>query len=152
MGVVELGFIKEDKGLTIVELVIVIAMLGILTSVCIPKNKIKDYRLHSQALTLTNDIRMIRYLMMTEGESYYISFSYTDYYVMNSLKIVKNVKLGDNIWMGNNMTNNVRFSYNGSPKKAGSIMMKDTTTNKRYDITIVPYTGRVLLTEYHENF
>ncbi len=137
--------IKNNKGFTLIELIIVIAILGVLLSICVPKNKISDYRLNLQAVTLTNDIRMIRLLMMTEGELHHITLSSKHYTVMNGLNLIKRVELGNNVKVGNNMKSIIKFSYKGSPVQAGSVFMQNTTTGKSYDITIMPYTGRVLL-------
>lgn len=136
---------KEEKGLTLVELVVSIALLSVLTLICIPKNRINDYRMHGQAMMLTNDIRMIRSLIMAEGEAYHITLGNTDYVVMNGFKLVKRVEFGDDTWMGNNMKNKIMFSYQGRPINAGSISIQNKVTGKFHDITIVPYTGRVLL-------
>lgn len=137
--------IRENKGFTLIELIIVVAILGIISSIFIPKSRYRDYRLHAKAVELTNDIRMVRYLMMTEGEYYHISLGEDYYWILNGKKFIKRVDLGEDMWLGDDLGKTVKFTYKGRPTKAGSVVIKDTVTNKSYDITIVPFTGRILM-------
>ena len=138
----------QSRGMTLLEVIVVIAILGILTAICIPKNTIRKYNLHSQAKLLTNEIRMIRYKTMTEGGSPIISLNRNNYKILEGSSHIKTVELGDNISLNNIVKmKKIRFSPSGSPRDAGSIRIEDKITTDYYDITIVPYTGRVLLKE-----
>ncbi len=139
----------QSKGFTLLEVIVVIAILGIITAICIPKNTIRKQRLNSQARLLTNEIRMIRYKTMTEGGSPSITLDESGYKILEGSSHVKTVELGEDIIIGNNLTNRarMRFSPSGTPRHPGSIRLLDTVTMDYYDITIVPYTGRILLKE-----
>lgn len=135
----------QNRGMTLIELILVIAILGIITSICLPKNNIRDYKLHSQAKLLTNEIRVIRHKVMTEGGFHGIILQENYYMITNGITHSKIVELGEDIYLGDNLGKQVKFNPDGSPRNAGSIIIQDKKTMKYYDITIVPYTGRILL-------
>ncbi len=137
----------QEKGFTLIELVIIIAIMGIITSVCIPKNKKSDYNLYASARLLTNEIRMSRYKMMTEGGFHGLLLNEKYYTVVDDGEVIKRIQLDDNIYLGENFDKQIRFDPSGIPKRGGSIIIRDKLTKKSYTITIVPYTGRVLLKE-----
>lgn len=134
--------------MTLIELIIVIAILGILAAICIPKNRMRYYRLDSQVKILTSEIRKARHKVMTEGGHHLIVLDENSYMISNGITHSKIVELGEDIWIGDNLGRKVRFNPSGSPRRSGSITIQDMVTMKRYDITIVPYTGRILLIEY----
>lgn len=135
----------REEGMTLIEVIIVIAILGIVTYISIPRYKTRNYKLHSQAQLLTNDIRKTRYKAMTQGGSPYIVLQENYYVVREKNTANLRVELGQDIWLGENLGSELKFSPNGSPKKGGTITIKDLKTNRCYNITVVPYTGRVLL-------
>ena len=135
----------KNRGMTLIEVIVVISILAIITSIITPKNNIRNYRLKSYARTMTNDIRMVRYLRMTEGEYYSILLQEHYYVILNGTKYIKKVEFGKDIRIGDNLGRVIRFTYAGVPMGAGSIVIQDLKTRKYYDITIVPATGRILL-------
>lgn len=137
----------QNKGFTLIELIIIIAIMSILASICIPKNKIRDYQLHSQAKLLTNEIRMIRYKTMTEGGFDSIIINEENYLIVNGSEVTKNVQLEDKFHLSENFGRQIKFDLKGMPRSGGSITIKDRQTKRSHVITIVPYTGRVLLKE-----
>ena len=137
----------QNKGFTLIELIIVIAIIGIIASICMPKNRVSDYKLHSQAKLLTSEIRMIRYKVMTEGSFESIVINENSYSIVNDSKVINKVELDENFYITENLGSKIKFNLNGTPLKGGSITIKDKNTQKSHVITIVPYTGRVLLKE-----
>lgn len=137
----------QNKGFTLIELIIIIAILGIITSMCLPKSRVNNHKIYSEARLLTSEIRTLRYKVMTQGGIHSILLSEKYYSVINNGEVVKNVKLDDNTYISENFDKELKFDPSGSPKRGGSITIKDKTNNKSHVITIVPYTGRILLKE-----
>lgn len=124
--------------------------MGIVTSMCVPKNRIKEYKLQSQARILLNDLRTIKHSSMTEGGTHAIYLEENNYIITNKSKYSnksRKVELGEGIKLVNNAGRNLSFNYNGSPINSCTITIIDQTIMKYHEITIVPHTGRILLKE-----
>lgn len=124
--------------------------MGIVTSMCVPKNRIREYRLDSQARILLNDLRTIKHMSMTEGGTHTIYLRENGYIITNKSKHSnksRRVELGEGIKLTNNTGRNLSFNYNGSPINSCTITIIDQTIMKHHEITIVPHTGRILLKE-----
>ena len=134
--------------MTLIELIIVIAIIGILAAISIPKNNMRHYRLDSKVKILTSDIRKVRYKVMTQGGRDNIVLRENSYIISNGSTLNNVVEFGEDISIGDNLGKQVRFNPSGTPKNSGSITIEDVITLKRYEITIVPHTGRILLIEY----
>ncbi len=129
-----------------IELLIVVAIIGIILSIAVPRIKIYSFSQKSQSIKLCSDIRMIRLLKMTEGGYYKINLQRDSYYVMNGTKLIEKVNMtdGNEILYGQQK---IEFSYTGAPSNGTTITICNKKTSKDYKITIVPASGRVLLIE-----
>ncbi|SCG83299.1 hypothetical protein DW1_1729 [Proteiniborus sp. DW1] len=137
---------KFVKGMTLIELILVISILALLVAIIMPKIERRDYYLMTISRTLRDDIRNIRYMKMTEGKSYLISLEGTQYTIKEGYKVIKRVKLEKDFKMTSNFPKGeIYFTYNGSPNCGGTITIFDNKKNKYCEITIVPSTGRILL-------
>lgn len=137
-------FILEIKGFTLIELIIVIAIFGIILSISLPKNIVSNYKLQLFAKELTSDIRQTRYLKMTKGHQYAVFIGDDYYFISRGKKKIKQNKT-EHIRLMQDFKGSIVFSYNGSPKVGGTLRVLDEITNESYKITIVPFTGRILL-------
>ena len=136
---------KCNLGFTMIELIIVLALLGILATISIPRFDHSSYYLRTQAKTLCSEIRDVRVLRMTEGEDYKISLNHDYYQVSKGTKLIKKVNLKPNYKLYYNFSE-IKFSYHtGAPTKGDTITLRNTKTKTYMEITIVPASGRVLL-------
>lgn len=140
-------FTLETDGFTLIELIVVIAIIGIILSIGITKISFRDYKLEAYAKELTIDIRKTRYLKITKGKPHHILLKTDRYFVYEDNELVKEVELAD-IALRHEFKDSISFSYKGSPKMGGTIGMIDMKTKKKYTISIVPFTGRVLLQKF----
>jgi prepilin-type N-terminal cleavage/methylation domain-containing protein len=140
-------FKLNNKGLTIVELIVVIAVLGLLFSFVIPKIDKNPYYLLSTSKVLRNDIRSIKYLTMTEGTYIRILFEKYSYKILEGPKQKSLVKMNKGYKIIQNFKENtIVFNYNGTPLTGGgTILILDESTKKYCEITVVPATGRILM-------
>lgn len=135
----------NKKGFTLIELLIVISILGIISTIILPKFVYKELNLLNSSKLLCNDIRKIRFLMMTEGGQYRIVLGENYYNILNGTKIVKKVKLKDIKIVDNFIGHQIRFAYSGAPSGQGGTVKLVDSKNSYIKITIVPSTGRVQL-------
>ena len=119
-------------------------------SICMPKNKIREYKLESQARILLNDIRVIKHRSRTEGGTHMIHLRDYDYVIKSTTKNINQVKkvdFGSDIRLVDKLMKEISFNSNGSPINPGTITIEDPVIKKSHKITIVPLTGRILLKE-----
>lgn len=137
----------DNKGLTLVELIVVIGALALILSMAIPKIQKNSYILLSISRTMRDDIRSIRYLTMAEGKNYKILFQKYSYVIIEGTKIKKEVKINKGYSIAQNFKDSeIAFNYNGSPTTSGgTVNIFDVDTNKYCQITVIPDTGRILL-------
>ena len=141
---------RNNKGMTLMELLLVIAILALFISIVMPKVERRDFHLITCSKMLRDDLRYIRFAKMAEGKNYFISLEEKQYTVKESAKIIKRVKLEKDFKIMHNFSNsgsvNLSFSYKGAPTLGGgTITIFDDKRNRYCEITIVPDTGRILL-------
>ncbi|SHI92465.1 pilus assembly FimT family protein [Lutispora thermophila] len=139
--------IQGQKGLTIIELIVVIGILCLFASIALPKIDTSNYELLKISKSLRDDIRYIRYQKMTEGENLRILFQMTKYTILEGTRKIKEVKLNNKYSLYQNFADSqVAFSYSGAPSTSGGTITIFNNENKSYcQITVVPGTGRILL-------
>lgn len=145
-----MGNYRDNKGITLIELLLVISILTLSISIIIPKFERRDYHLTTLSRMLRDDLRYIRFAKMVEGKNYFISLEEKQYTIRESTKIIKRVKLEKDFKIMHNFSNstsvNISFSYKGAPTLGGgTITIFDDKRNRYCEITIVPDTGRILL-------
>lgn len=147
----------DKQGFTLIELVVVFALISIIAVIGIPKLPIDGFYLDSVAEELVYDIRYVKSIGMSEPMkmcSIVLSndldhYDYCFYsirktkHVMN--KVVKKVKFKKGYTLSYNKSHDVMFNVNGTPKQAQTITILHESTGNFRKITIVPSTGRVLL-------
>ncbi len=139
----------SKTGFTMIELIIVIAILGIIMSLAIPNIKMHSFTHRAQALQLCSDIRNIRYLSMTKGRHYWIFLDRNFYKIREGTKVIKKVNMdnGNEIFYTNQ---EIMFSYIGAPVYGGTtITIYNKYADKSYRITIVPASGRTMIKSYN---
>jgi|LGVF01.2.fsa_nt_gb prepilin-type N-terminal cleavage/methylation domain-containing protein len=149
----------DKKGFTLVELVVVLGLMSVIVMIAIPKLSIDGFYLDSVAEELVCDIRYVKNMDMAEPvkscsimlsndlEHYdhcFYSVRMTEN-VMN--RIVRKVDLRKGYEINYNVSPDIMFNANGTPKHAQTITILHQSTGNFREITIVPNTGRILLLE-----
>ena len=143
--------------MTLTELIIVFAVIGIIITMAVPKTAFGTYYIDSAAKDLCADIRFVHSMNMCKpADGYNIVFG-TDFYMVKNIEnnlphVVKYIKLKNNYALANNAVgliggNTLMFNANGTPKAPGTYTVINNSSGQKREITIVPYTGRVLLIE-----
>lgn len=137
----------NNKGLTLIELIVVIGFLGLLLSISLPKIEKSPYILLYTTKTLRDDIRNIKYAAMTEGTGARIVFDRYSYMILEGEKIIKTVNLNKDLRIKQNLLkSSIGFDFKGTPiSGGGTVSIVDESTKKYCKITIVPATGRILM-------
>lgn len=141
-----------QKGSTLVETIIVIAVIGILVSTAIPRlaNALANQELDTFAVNLAADIRSIQQTSMNlAGEDaplYRIYFNNASgdpyYFIHNGYKAIKVVYLPKHIEMTGD-PGYIMFSHKGAPLRGQTIELKCKGTRKYLHVYIAGATGRV---------
>lgn len=73
----------NHQGFTLIELLLIIALLALLSGIGSPllADRLADYRLHSAALALASELRMVRSDAATHGKVYAVQV-YNNYFVV----------------------------------------------------------------------
>ncbi|MEJ8553641.1 hypothetical protein [Tepidibacter sp. Z1-5] len=135
-----------------IELLITISLIIIISSIAIYKISIRDYKIDSFARQLCSDIRYTRMKNMNYDESVKICYEESEegtiaYLLKESEKIKKKVELPQNTEMIRGVEV-INFGLRGVLRRKGeTIKIKDKINNKIKIITIVPFSGRVLIKE-----
>lgn len=147
--------ISNEKGYTLIELIVVLAILGIMSAVILPKiHLIERYKLKSQAETLAEDIRYTQRLAMSENANYYFQIQKKENsYNIRSGNIkdknVKKIYLSKDIKFTEESKSEIKYTSKGTPGMSGTIRL--TSNNYRVEITIRPSSGRVTVYNITKN-
>ncbi len=139
-----------------IELLVSLCIISIIFSIPIGKFYIKDYQIDSFTRQLCSDIRYTRIKNLNSDYStgiYYTKKSNGEvaYVLRDGGECKKEVKLPKNTDISKSVEI-IQFSPQGVLLKKGeTIIITDKKNNKKREITIVPFSGRVLIKEgiYH---
>ena len=144
---------KREEGLTLIELVTVLAILTVIVLIVIPSTDFFDTTKSNIRLTLiarevVNDLRYIQQKSIFEGENLYFEIKpdKTGYYI-NRYEDDKNIKsknLPEGIKIEKNIQKEIRFNQIGISSTGGcTITLKNN--KKEIYITVLPATGRIMI-------
>lgn len=138
---------NKQRGVTLIELIVVVAMLSLLSSIVLPRIETSTYALLAASRGLRDDIRYIRCMTMTEGQNLHITFQRTGYSILEGSKVIKKIKFHQDFSLYQNLTGSqIAFSYSGAPSTSGGTLTLVNDESKKYCVvTVVPGTGRILL-------
>lgn len=146
------GNINKIKGYTLVELIVVIALIGIVLSIAIPSIKmVFSTSEKKELMEFKRDLIFARNSAVMENGIYSIELNIVknQYSVINhkvsDKKLVKKKEFVNGIILeADNLDHHVTFYPTGSVEKAGSIKLSNRKNEKIY-ITITPATGKINL-------
>ena len=144
--------INNIKGYTLAELIVVIALVGIVLSIAIPSIKIISTTSEKKELMeFKRDLIFARNSAVMENGIYSIELDIVE----NQYSIRKDKQSGKNlvkkkrfvngiVLKEDNLDHHVTFYSTGSPEKAGTIQLLNKK-NEKIHITITPATGKISL-------
>lgn len=135
------------NGYTLIELILVLAVVSILLLVSVVKVDIKKFKLEAEAKVMYSDIRYVKLMTMSEGGSYRFIFSENGYQVNKGVKRIKTVKIDKEFKIIDNFKRNeIAFNYSGAIRsQGGTITLLNKKNKERFEITIMPCSGRIFL-------
>jgi Tfp pilus assembly protein FimT len=146
-----MGRRKEEPGITLVELLVVVSLLTLMSAVAIPVfHQTGTWTLRAAATELAVRIREARQQAIADGQNCYVIF-----YMANGMVKLESsqgsewVKLPQGItFAANNFPlvvdgrPTLYFRYTGAPNRGGHVALKNQRGNKLY-VIVTPVTGRV---------
>ncbi len=157
---------RQSSGLSIVELILIVALIAILVSMFVPHFSILAIRKHqtySTAHDLAADLDYARRLALgggpsgNSGKSYWVKLykigSATDTWKVfesdNESSPIKTVTVVDGVYLDEVSTSSFYFDSKGavSPYNGGAVEVHDNENIYQWDVSVVRGTGRVKLIE-----
>ncbi|AKM82064.1 TPA: type II secretion system protein GspH [Candidatus Berkelbacteria bacterium] len=139
---------KISQGFTLIELIIVIAIMGILTAAVTPtvSSYLPGIRLNGTARGLTSDLRESQEKSITEQKQYLIRFNSTSipptYDIIRLVdaneELQKQIILPNNeqLTLGETITNNqIIFSPDGGPSSSGNLTLSINSITKVVNVS-----------------
>ena len=135
-------FIKKYQGVTLIELLTVISIVGILTAVGVPtvSHFLPGIQLNGSARVLSANLREAQERTITEQKQHLIRFSTASpfYYELirvdgGNEELIKKINLSTNQTINLQPTityNQIAFSTDGGPSSNGQITITNSSTNK----------------------
>lgn len=142
----------NKKGFTIIEIVLVIALIGILATISLPvyKKTAAHYSLITAARMIASDIRLAQQRSITESRSYRLLFNTgSDNYQLLSVSNKSEINYlpkGIKIIRTNFTDKTLSFLPSGAPSQGGRVVLENRFGGRRY-IIVTPATGRVRISD-----
>ena len=140
----------KQRGVTLIELVICIGVLGIIASTAIPKlgQSLAQQELESASLQLAADIRWLQQLSINAGSgtvSYRLLFNNSEpygYYVTANTQVIKSFTFPKSIRLPGSSAQ-IGFGLSGAPSGAQTISLQSIKLKTWKYVILAPVTGRV---------
>lgn len=137
--------IRTKQGYTLIELIVVLALLSLLLSICVPSiSIIGKFKEKEEIDSFRRDIVSTRNKAIMEGFAYNLKIEEPNntYIITKDGKVIKEVEFAYWQVKNNFEKNSFKLLPTGSPDQGGSIWL----TNKKGKVTkltLVPVTGKV---------
>ncbi len=147
----ESGSRRNRKGFTFLELVIVLALFGVILAIALPRlPSLSRRQLETAARKMAGDLRLTRSEAISSGEICKVKFFvYGDCYLLILTEKNQSVHLPEGIhfsglttFLTENGVPFVHFNALGRPSGGGTAILQSQDGDERY-IIVTPVTGRV---------
>lgn len=138
---------KAKKGYTLIEIVVVIALLGIILSIALPNmNFYKKFMEKQEIAEFRKDLLYARSMAIIENTRYYVNFSKeNNSYSINTGETSPTIKrkvFANGLKLNNNEVGHFIFNPSGAAGNSNTIYIK-SNRNQMYVISLSPATSRI---------
>lgn len=140
----------DNKGITIIELILILAIMGIIIVIAVPKFDFSDSEMKRYGRELTMDLNYIKTKSKTSNNNnenkIRLESKHYDLYIDNKVNKTKHLK--ENFEITTNLEPNIipekiEFTRMGKPSRACSIFIINNDNNRYIKISITVGTGRI---------